>query len=65
VAYKKGIPANAKSIDFDIIQTDIKDLFYSPYMQVTLKFNTKANEKVLAGSNFISNFSFKVVADGN
>jgi hypothetical protein len=34
-------------------------------MQVTLKFNTKANEKVLAGSNFISNFSFKVVADGN
>ncbi len=65
VAYKKGIPANSKSIDFDIIKTDIKDLFYAPYMQVTLKFNTKANEKVLAGAYFISNFSFKVVADGN
>ncbi|HOZ52788.1 MAG TPA: hypothetical protein PLU17_13070 [Chitinophagaceae bacterium] len=65
VAYKKGIPNNAKSIDFDIISTDIKDLFYEPYMQVTLKFNTKAGEKVLAGANFISNFAFRIVADPN
>lgn len=65
VAYKKGIPANSTKIAFDIIRTDIKELFNNPYMQVTLKFNTKPNEKILAGSMFTTNFGFAITVDPN
>ena len=65
VAYKYGIPAGAKSITFDIIDTDIKDYFNQAYMQVSLKFNTKANQGMLANTNFISNFKFKIVGTPN
>jgi hypothetical protein len=65
VAYKYGIPKGATSIDFNVVNTDIKNLFYAPFMQVTMKFNTVPHEKVLAGSNFVTNFSFRIIASGN
>jgi len=65
VAYKYNIPAGSKSITFDIIDTDIKDYFNQAYMQVTLKFNTKPNQGMLANTNFISNFKFKIVGKPN
>lgn len=65
VAYKYGIPAGAKTIDFTIVDTDIKDYFNAAYMQVTLQFNTKAGQGMLANTNFISNFKFKIVGTPN
>jgi hypothetical protein len=62
VAYAKGIPLGAKSINFTIVDTDIKDYFNSDYMQVSLKFNTRPGQGMQQGTNFISNFKFKIVA---
>jgi hypothetical protein len=61
VAYKYGILPGAKSIDFTIVDTDIKDYFNQQYMQVTLQFNTKPLQAMQKNTNFISNFKFKIV----
>jgi hypothetical protein len=62
VAVKYGILPGAKSIDFTIIDSDIKDYFNNQYMQFTLKFNSKINQGMLANTTFISNIKFKITA---
>ncbi|HAD34166.1 MAG TPA: hypothetical protein DCF44_06670 [Chitinophagaceae bacterium] len=62
VAYKKGIPLNAKSVDMDIENKDFKDYFNNEYMQVTLNFNTRLNEAMAANTTFITNFKFRITA---
>jgi hypothetical protein len=62
VATKYGILPGAKSIDFTIIDSDIKDYFNSEYMQFTLKFNSKINQGMLANTTFITNIKFKITA---
>ena len=62
VAVKYGILPGAKSIDFTIIDSDIKDYFNSEYMEFTLKFNSKINQGMLANTTFITNIKFKITA---
>lgn len=60
VAYKYGILPGAKTMDFTMIDTDLKNYFNSQYMQVTMTFNTKPNQAMKANTNFVSNFKFKI-----
>jgi len=62
VAVKYGILPGAKSIDFTIIDSDIKDYFNNQYMQFTLKFYSKINQGMLANTTFITNIKFKITA---
>jgi hypothetical protein len=62
VAVKYGILPGAKSIDFTVIDSDIKDYFNSEYMEFTLKFNSKINQGMLANTTFITNIKFKITA---
>ncbi len=62
VATKYGILPGAKSIDFTVIDTDIKDYFNNEYMQFSLKFFTKPNQGMQANTTFITNIKFKITA---
>jgi|LakMenEpi03Aug12_release.lakeMendotaPanAssembly.Ray.scaffolds.fasta_scaffold01835_32 hypothetical protein len=62
VAYKYGILPGATSIDFTVVDTDVKDYFNNQFMQFSLKFNTKANQGMLANTTFITNIKFKITA---
>lgn len=62
VSKKYGVPLSTKSITFDVVEKDIKDLFYSDYMKFILLFNSRPNQGMMANSSFVTNVGFEIVA---
>lgn len=62
VATAHGIAKGSKSITFNCVNTDVKDLFYNDYLQFTLKFGSPANSSMKKNSVFITSLKFKIKA---
>lgn len=62
VAYAKGIPKGAKTINFTVITDDVKDLFYNEFLQFNLSFGIPANSTLKKNSMFITNLKFNIKA---
>lgn len=60
IASKHGIPANATTLTFDVISSDIKDFFTADLREMTLKFNTKANQGILSNTQVHYKMEFNV-----
>lgn len=60
VAYARGIQKGAKTINFTVIEDDVKDLFYNDYLQINMRFGIPANSSLKKNSNFTTNLVFKI-----
>lgn len=62
VAQKVNIPVNSTSLEFDVLQEDIKDYFRAEYMKIMVAFRTQENEGLAGNAKFRVNYSFVVTA---
>lgn len=65
VAKANGIAKGTKSLEFNVIPTDIKDLFYNDFLEFSLRFGIPANSTLKKNSVFVTNIKFTITAYKN